>query len=92
MCPPFFPPSSPDKRDLRGTELWKASLVSVLFQGPQAMDVSQLRVNKLPEELLCCSLVTFGLKAEVAEQLQEALQAEEPDNELWKVKANEELR
>lgn len=56
------------------------------------MDVSQLRVNKLPEELLCCSLVTFGLKAEVAEQLQEALQAEEPDNELWKVKANEELR
>lgn len=42
------------------------------------MDVRRLKVNELREELQRRGLDTRGLKAELAERLQETLEAEEP--------------
>ncbi|XP_006871461.1 PREDICTED: heterogeneous nuclear ribonucleoprotein U-like protein 1 isoform X2 [Chrysochloris asiatica] len=45
------------------------------------MDVRRLKVNELREELQRRGLDTRGLKADLAERLQAALEAEEPDDE-----------
>uniref|UniRef100_A0A8D2AYC0 SAP domain-containing protein n=1 Tax=Sciurus vulgaris TaxID=55149 RepID=A0A8D2AYC0_SCIVU len=45
------------------------------------MDVRRLKVNELREELQRRGLDTRGLKAELAERLLAALEAEEPDDE-----------
>uniref|UniRef100_A0A8C6AJQ2 SAP domain-containing protein n=1 Tax=Monodon monoceros TaxID=40151 RepID=A0A8C6AJQ2_MONMO len=45
------------------------------------MDVRRLKVNELREEQQRRGLDTRGLKAELAERLQAALEAEEPDDE-----------
>uniref|UniRef100_A0A8C9EAX6 SAP domain-containing protein n=1 Tax=Phocoena sinus TaxID=42100 RepID=A0A8C9EAX6_PHOSS len=45
------------------------------------MDVRRLKVNELHEEQQRRGLDTRGLKAELAERLQAALEAEEPDDE-----------
>lgn len=45
------------------------------------MDVRRLKVNELREELQRRGLDTRGLKAELAERLLAALEAEEPEDE-----------
>lgn len=79
--PPLFPPSPPDRQGLGGTEPWEAGPGSGAAPGARAMDVRRLKVNELREELQRRGLDTRGLKAELAERLLAALEAEEPEDE-----------
>lgn len=79
--PPPSPPSPPDRQGLGGTEPWEAGPGSGAAPGARAMDVRRLKVNELREELQRRGLDTRGLKAELAERLLAALEAEEPEDE-----------